>query len=432
MTYYSISNQKVQEQNLLHQIVLNRNPDCIVAIGNYAAFLATSIKLPVPMWADLCGNYMAEAQAKAVTYNDDTYLKYFLQMEKVILNHFDFFSTVSDAQKYAVIGELGQNYRLNKYNYGQELAFTIPISSDPSLVKQPANQILRGNFYPENAFCLLWSGGFNTWTDIDTLFQGVNRAMEARPELHMVITGGQIDGHDEITFPRFRSMVETSLFKDGYHFAGWVENADLPAYYYESDLGIILDKWSYEGLLGSRSRILEWANYGMPVISTITSQLLQELNTAGVIFSFEHGNGKDLADTLLRAIENRATLPQTGKTLRRFTRENYAADKIFIPLLNWMNSLQRARDLIYVNQSREELIVRESVELPQQEALNSDSKLSNWARYLQSEMEGKEYQITKLWRELQQQKAEFERLSEWALSLEQQLLLRQSNSKYAE
>jgi glycosyltransferase involved in cell wall biosynthesis len=432
LTYYSLPAQRLQDHHLLAQISQEFSPESLIAIGSYAAFLATRVNLTIPMWADLCGSYMTEGQAKAATYNDDTFLDHFLKMETVILGHFDFFSAVSDAQKFAMVGELGLSKRLNRLNYGQDLVWTIPISSDSAPAARPEStkKIIRGIQCPEDAFILLWSGGFNTWTDIDTLFKGMNLAMESHPELYMIITGGQIEGHDELTFPRFQALVETSAYKDRFIFAGWVESADLGAYYTESDLGIILDKWSYEGLLGSRSRVLEWAGYELPVISTVTSQLLQELDAAGLLFSFKHEDSQALAAELGKVIRNRSNLPAIGQHLRCFVQEHYEAERVFQPLLAWAETPRRAGDSSYVNLNREKLGNKTAPELLNRAGPNG-AALAEWAKHLQDEVAAKDYQINKLWRDYQHQMAEFERLSTWALSLEQQLLLHQSSGKPA-
>ena len=40
---------------------------------------------------------------------------------------------------------------------------------------------------------------------------------------------------------------------------------------YEANLGIILDKWSYEGALGSRTRLVDWLKYGLAAVVTVTA-----------------------------------------------------------------------------------------------------------------------------------------------------------------
>ena len=45
---------------------------------------------------------------------------------------------------------------------------------------------------------MLWSGGYNLWTDVDTLFRGLEAAMARNPKVHFLSTGGAIDGTDTL------------------------------------------------------------------------------------------------------------------------------------------------------------------------------------------------------------------------------------------
>ncbi len=59
--------------------------------------------------------------------------------------------------------------------------------------------VLRGRLASEGDFVVLWSGGYNTWTDVDTLFAGLIKAMKEEPRLRFVSIGGAIPGRDEQT-----------------------------------------------------------------------------------------------------------------------------------------------------------------------------------------------------------------------------------------
>ena len=102
---------------------------------------------------------------------------------------------------------------------------------------------------------VLWAGGYNTWTDVDLLYEALIRAMAEVPEMCFVSTGGTIAGHDEITFHRFVERTRKSRFRDRFHFAGWVPTEDVPCYYFESDLGINVDSDNYETVFGARNRL---------------------------------------------------------------------------------------------------------------------------------------------------------------------------------
>lgn len=425
LVYYDIPAYRIVDTGWLDSFCAEWGPDCLVVVGNYAAHAATSLKTDLPRWGDLAGSYMAEAQAKAYVYEDDFYLDYFRRQELAILSYYDYFSAVSQAQLHALVGELGLAGRLNRATYGQPLAFAAPIAFD-DLPPLPASEpVIRGRLCGPEDFALLWSGGFNTWTDVETLFAGVDAAMARCPRLHLVITGGQIDGHDEKTFPAFQSMVAGSPYRERYHFEGWVEQGLLYNYYLESDAGIILDRWSYEGLLGSRSRVLEWGRFGLPAISTLTSELMYELKAAGALFSFRHRDGPDLADLLARlaGASDRVELRQAGRRLQTFALENYSPARVYEPILAWVEQPVYAPD----RQLRQAspgggwlLPGAASSEL---------EEARSWARHLQAELSAKEFIITRLRHNLQSYTQEYEKLKDWALSLEQQLLVHSARGK---
>src|SRR5699024_5652770 len=93
----------------------------------------------------------------------------------------------------------------------------------------------------------------------------------------------------------FQKLTAGSEFKDRFHLLGWVPYEGLHNYYLESDLGLILDRWSYEGILGSRTRLLDWLLYGLPAVVTETAYLTEELVREGLAFGFPHGSAVDLA-----------------------------------------------------------------------------------------------------------------------------------------
>ena len=44
---------------------------------------------------------------------------------------------------------------------------------EPAEETGPSDPIVRGRHVPEGAFIVLWSGGYNVWSDVDTLFAGL-------------------------------------------------------------------------------------------------------------------------------------------------------------------------------------------------------------------------------------------------------------------
>jgi glycosyltransferase involved in cell wall biosynthesis len=298
----------------------------------------------IPFWGDLFGSPLAEGQAKAVTVQDDSVLEPFARFEQVVLRRVDAVSAVSTHQEYATIGALAGCGRLNRHTDGYRLAYTIPATLDPQILPAAQSPFLRGPVVPPEAFVILWSGGFNTWTDIDTLFGGLEGAMAVRPELHFVATGGALPPHDSQTYPRFQSKVAASPYRARYHLLGWQPYEGLHNYYLESDLGLILDRWSYEGVLGSRTRLLDWLLYGLPAVVTVTAELTEELVREGLAFDFPHGDSAALAQLLVRLCGQRETLSATRERARQYVVERFAYSVACRPLVEWAKNPRRAPD----------------------------------------------------------------------------------------
>lgn len=340
-----VTETAITTDNLLPRLEAELNPAALIGASVWPSYLAALFGSPeLPLWGDLFGSPLAEGQAKAALYQDDSLIEPFARFEAVLLNRADVFSSVSRYQEYALVGALATHGRLNRSTYGYHFVYSIPAALDAEVLPHD-DQVLRGSVVPEDAFVVLWSGGYNTWTDIDTLFAGLEQAMHSNPRLHFVSTGGALPPHDSMTYPRFQSLVATSAYQDRFHLLGWLPYEGLQNYYYESDLGIILDKWSYEGVLGSRTRLLDWLKYGLPAVVTPTAELTEELSVAGLAFPFAHGDSAALAEVILELVANPSQLEEARTKAREYTLEHYHYSKVCAPLVAWAANPHRAPDV---------------------------------------------------------------------------------------
>ena len=89
------------------------------------------------------------------------------------------------AQTVETIGELATRGRLGKASFGYP--FVHPIANAVSEVEyRHSKKVFRGSAVDEKAFVVLWAGGYNTWTDVDLLYEALTRAMDEVPELRFV------------------------------------------------------------------------------------------------------------------------------------------------------------------------------------------------------------------------------------------------------
>ena len=160
--------QKVFEDGqTVKKLLKETHPDCLVGATTFPSSIGAGLQADIPLWVDLYGHLLAEAQAKVATYQDDQFLNHFWRFEALAIDQGDIFSTVSRRQEFATIGELGTRGRLNKLTAGYEFTRCIPCCLE-GLPPDDGTKRVKGVLVPEDAFVILSSGGFNTWMDADT------------------------------------------------------------------------------------------------------------------------------------------------------------------------------------------------------------------------------------------------------------------------
>jgi len=335
--------ERFEDKNWMKKKISQFDPDCIVGVNTHPSSIAAELSLNIPFWADLNGSVMAEAQAKSYVYDDNKYLEHFFHMESKVLGKADVFSVVSEPQGFSLIGELGIWGRLNKNSMGYRLVRVIPNTTENKKYNHTKN-VIRNVLAKESDFVILYSGGYNTWTDVDTLFFGLQKAMQKNPKIVFVSTGGQIEGHDELTYKHLMDLVESSKFKERFHFMGWVQSDDLPNYYLEADLAINSDKFCYEAILGARTRILDWMRVPLTFISTPLSEITQYLIENNLAFGFNQGDSDDLALKLLDIANNPEKLQNTKINLEKIIKEEFTSEHTFKEFRKWLQNPQFSPD----------------------------------------------------------------------------------------
>lgn len=331
-----------ENTKLLSELTKEFCPDIVAGITLYPGFIASEVigilkeKIKLPFWADLFGHAMAEGQARAYMDNSDSCLFHYWNREYNILKSADIFSCVSGRQAFATIGELGSAGRLNKATSGYEFTNVIPIGIPDEEYAYKKTVFREKGSIKKDDFVILWTGGFNTWTDIDTLFEGLEAAMKINPKIKFVATGGEIPEQDIITYPRFVSLVNSSLYRNNFLLEGWINGKDVPNYYYEADLGINIDKDIYEVKLGSKSRILDWMRAGLPVISSNVCELTEIIKNKKIGYTFKPHDAAGLARKLLELSEKKEELEKTGQKAKEYAKKNFSFLETVKPFIRWV------------------------------------------------------------------------------------------------
>ena len=350
---YRIEQDSFEVGGFTDRLMQELDPDCVVGATAYPSYVAVTYAGERPTWVDVFGSFLSEAQAKAAVYDDNTFLEHFVRIISQLVNLGDMFSTVSERQKYELIGQLGVAGRLAAETFGYDFVCHIPCGVQ-ELSFPPASDPTGGG--GADAFVVLWSGGFNTWTDVATLFAGLEMAMAASRRVHFVSTGGDIKGHDEKTYAEFERMVAGSAYRDRFHLKGWVRRSEALSCYGAASVGINIDADHYEVTFGSRNRILEWALAGLPAISTDLCELTGELSREGLLFPIPVGDPRALADRVLELEGDPEKLSQAGERLKDFVLETYSFEATTGCLRDWVRDPEHAPDFAERRRLRHEAL----------------------------------------------------------------------------
>ncbi|MBT6143244.1 glycosyltransferase family 4 protein [bacterium] len=272
------------------------SPDLVIACNITAASLVADLKPKIPFIADLNGWLPAEAQAEAYAAKSDALIEMQIKKEIKILKQADFICCVSKAQSYATYGELALLGVLNQSNFGKVMVTTI--ANRPLLEKNSKSMARCGFIKSPSSKMILWIGSFNNWVDIETLFEGLQIAMQQNPKLVFVSTGGNVKGLSNNYLQRFKEKIANSQYKDRFIFLGWLKNNQLLDVYRQADLGINCDLDCAETWFGARNRINEFLGHKIPVVSSKGSEIARTVGAYRLGVVFRSADAKSLAKAI--------------------------------------------------------------------------------------------------------------------------------------
>ncbi|MCB9769876.1 MAG: glycosyltransferase family 4 protein [Candidatus Omnitrophica bacterium] len=316
--------------------------EAVVGVNVFPASRSAALEPAIPFWADMNGFGMGEVQIRGfLTGNNQAVAQGWVD-ELPCLVRADCFSSASGPQRYALIGELAAIGRLRPETCGYEFVHVIPEGREdppPSGVRPTVLDQL-----PEGAQIALWVGCYNYQFDTDTLFEGMERAMDRSANLHFVSTGGQVDGHNETTFARFKKQVDGSRHKDRFHFVGWLPWDEFDGLLRTAHLGVTLDIPCYETEIGARNRITEMMRVGLPVLSTRGPEISWDLEKHSAGWLVDFSDPDQLEERLVEALSDPAELERRAKNSRKVFEKFYTLSAATAPLLAWAKNPQFAPD----------------------------------------------------------------------------------------
>jgi glycosyltransferase involved in cell wall biosynthesis len=255
-----------------------------------------------------------------------------------------------------LVGELAMVGRLNRHTFGYEFTRAIlpgspptarataaEIGYDPTGPRAP-RKLLAEHGVGDDHFVVLWCGGYNTWTDVETLFAGLEAAMRENPRLHYVSVGANTYNAPDNVYTRFAAMAEASAHRARYHLLGWRPWSEMTTYYRESDVGINIDALHYETIFGTRTRLVEMIAWGLPVVTSLGPELGYLLRDSGAALTFEVGDGAQLGQNLsTMAADGERTRRMAGAAFR-YAQEELSFAATTQPLRAWVAAPLAAPD----------------------------------------------------------------------------------------
>ena len=319
-------------------------PDAILAVTFSSCLRATRLATNRPVWMDIYGDKLAEIQVAECARNSTRGRRTMLWFLKVVLREGDVYSTCSTPQKHALVGQLGMISRLNRRTMGYEFVHPV-LPGAPSNLDDPGGKPpLRGSLVPEDSFIVLWSGGYNVWTDVETLFEALNQAMSRDPRVLFVSAGGGVKLARHGAYERFLSMIETSPHRRRFHMLGWRPVKEIPGLYRDADVGISLDSFHYETILGTRTRLVEMLRYGLPVITSAGCELSTIIRDEALGLTFPIGDAETLCDRILHFAADPTARQDTAERARLYASQQLSFGETTRPFREWAKNPCHAPD----------------------------------------------------------------------------------------
>jgi glycosyltransferase involved in cell wall biosynthesis len=269
-----------------------------------------------------------------------------------VLRKGDIFSGCSLPQQHMLVGELAMVGRLKSRTFGYQFS-QIVLPGSPAKIKHHndtnANSFLEKQNIPNESFIILWCGGYNTWTDIETLFTGLVWAMERNEHIHFISVGANTyEGPDNV-YRRFIALISDSEYKDRFHLLGWRPWAEIDMYYHVSHLGINIDALHYETIYGTRTRLVEMLAAGLPIITSIGCELSTLIGNYGAGLVFDSGDPLAMGLQILSLSNDDVLYTAMVEKALRMAQNELSFYNTTAPVRAWVNQPSKAPDNISTN-----------------------------------------------------------------------------------
>lgn len=263
----------------------------------------------------------------------------------------DFFLVSSDAQRLYYLGILTGMCRLSPQNYHQDSTLRSFIDVAPFGIRAINEKVLANlpgklkgvvpGIEPDDL--VLFFGGVYDWYDPALLLDVLDEVFKKIPKLRVIFsinpnqaTTPQGKFREIQTFSKTKGWTGNHLF-----FIPWFAYKDRFAYLRDVDLALCLHEPSLETDLSFRTRILDYMNLGIPIISTEGGEGSRILKLADAGILIPPGAEVILKETLIRLLSNRDERVAIGKKGQQWARRQMTWEKSLVPLKAFCDNPRR-------------------------------------------------------------------------------------------
>jgi glycosyltransferase involved in cell wall biosynthesis len=296
---------------------------------------------------DIYGDYLTIMQAARYRAGSDRGIPTSIAFVRKVLQRGDVFSVCSTPQKHALVGELAMAGRLNRHTFGYQFAHVVlpgALPVEPQTLEKRDKPLLTSRGVPKDGFVVLWCGGYNTWTDVDTLFAGLEWVMARERRVHFVSVGANTYEAPDNVYIRFLDLIEQSRHRDRFHMLGWRPWTEIADYYRESNVGLNIDALHYETIYGTRTRLVEMIATGLPVITSLGCELSYLLGNQRAGLTFEPNDWQGLGKQVLTLARDRDLCNEMAERALEYANNELSFRATTIPVRAWVRQPQHAPD----------------------------------------------------------------------------------------
>lgn len=197
----------------------------------------------------------------------------------------------------------------------------------------------------EDDVFFLWGGVISNWFDPLTLVKALHLALEKNRHLKLLFLS---TSHPNPLLPEFdmareavRLAGELGL-KDNYVFfnKNWVSYDDRGAYFRRADIGVSIHRTNFETYFASRTRMLDYLKYDLPVLCTKGDFFAELVGKNGLGLTVPAEDVEKLSKAMLRLAEDR-TLREEMKARVWLAKNDFSWEKVTQPLVRFCRQVLR-------------------------------------------------------------------------------------------